>query len=335
MGTTRGSALLTVLWMSAALAAIALTVTTSVLTETDHVATSADGLRAHYLATGAVERAIQWMAWGPGGSNPDGSVRFWQPGKPRFQMTFPTGDAVVEVIPESAKLDVNRAPADVLVRVVAALTGNVAQAQQITAGILDWRGSGGASSASFDAYYFSLGPTFRPRRASLEEIEELLFVAGVTPELFYGYYTTDAEGRLYARGGLRDCLSVWGSMGPFDVNGASPVLMEAMGMSPGAARAVVARRAVAPFANIGQVQQMGIPTQNLTVGGNAVYTLRATARLRRSDGTRTEVVRTAAAVVRYALETQYQIMPVRIGRFYEDAWSEFAVRPPGAPGAIQ
>lgn len=328
---TRGGALLTVLWMSAALAAIVLTVSTSVLTETDHVATSADGLRAHYLATGAVERAIQWMAWGPGGTNPDGTVRFWQPNKPRLVMSFPTGDAIVEVIPESAKLDINRASDDQLVRVAAAITGNIAQAQQIAAGILDWRGSG-PNRAVFDAYYLSLGPTFRPPRESFKEIEELLFVRGVTPELFYGNYVADAQGQLYARGGLRDCLSVWGSLGPFDANSASPALLEAMGMSPAAAQALVARRTGRPFVNLGEVAAMGFPMQNLRVGGNTIYTLRATARLRRSDGTPTEVVRSAAAVVRYSLEQRYQIMPVRIGRFYEDAWSEFAIRPPGAPG---
>jgi general secretion pathway protein K len=329
----RGGALLTVLWMSAALAAIALSVSTSVRTETDHVAATADGLRAHYLATGSVERAVQWMLWGPGGALPDGSVRFWQPDKRRLSMTYPTGDAVVEVIPESAKLDINRASPDDLVRVVAAVTGDIPLAQQIAAGILEWRGSG---PPVFDAYYQALGPTFRPRRASFEEIEELLFVRGVTPELFYGNYIADAQGQLYARGGLRDCLSVWGSLGPFDVNGASPALLEAMtGMPAAAAQALVARRAVRPFANIGEVAQMGVPVTRLRVGGNRMFTLRATARLRRSDGTPTDVVRSAAAVILFSLEQRFQPMPVRVVRFYEDAWSEFAVRPPAAQGVVR
>src|SRR5580698_6584848 len=68
----RGSALLAVLWLSAALAAIAFSVSTSVRSETDRVASAADGLRAWYLATGSVERGIQWMCWGP-----DYAPRFW------------------------------------------------------------------------------------------------------------------------------------------------------------------------------------------------------------------------------------------------------------------
>src|SRR5690242_19229346 len=105
----RGSALLAVLWMSAALAAIALTVSASVRSETARVSTSADGLRAYYLAGGSVERAIQWMLWGMEGAgayrNPDGSPRFWASNQPRLTMRYPSGDATVEMIPESSKLD--------------------------------------------------------------------------------------------------------------------------------------------------------------------------------------------------------------------------------------
>ena len=79
----RGSALLTVLWLSACLAAIAFSVTSSVRAETDRVEASSSGLRAWYLATGAVERGIQWMMWGDAYRNPDGSPRFWRYGMPR------------------------------------------------------------------------------------------------------------------------------------------------------------------------------------------------------------------------------------------------------------
>jgi len=77
-GPEKGGALLTVLWLSAALAAIAFSVATTVRSETDRVSSSAEGLRAYYLASGSVERAIQWMMWGSTVRNPDGSPR-WQP----------------------------------------------------------------------------------------------------------------------------------------------------------------------------------------------------------------------------------------------------------------
>ena len=148
----RGGALLTVLWLSAALAAIAFSVSTTVRSETDRVASSASGLRAWYLATGSVERAIQWMMWGADVRNPDGSARFWEPNMPRMYMHYPSGDAMVELIPESSKLNINSASADDLVRVISVVTGDVERAREITQGILDWRAPS-AEPTLFDHYY--------------------------------------------------------------------------------------------------------------------------------------------------------------------------------------
>src|ERR1044071_4374002 len=110
----RGGALLSVLWLAAALSAIAFSLAASVRAEIEHGSAAADGLRATYLATGAVERGIQWMLWGPDYRREDGGPRFWEFNMPRMNMRFPTGDAVVEMIPESAKLNVNSAPPEIL-----------------------------------------------------------------------------------------------------------------------------------------------------------------------------------------------------------------------------
>jgi len=321
----RGSALLAVLWLSAALAAIAFSVSSTVRSETDRVSTSADGLRASYLASGAVERAIQWMAWGAGYRKTDGTTMFWQRNQPRMNMAFPSGAAVVEVIPESSKFNINTATPDDLYRVIFAVTGDPARAQEIAAGIVDWRGPGNGAS-TYDQYYFGINPTFRARHASFQEIEELLLVRGVTPELFYGNYTADSDGRLYARGGLRDCLSPWGSLGPFDANTASPAVLEAIGMSPSDIAAIVQQRTKTPFRVLSDVTQITPYINRLTIGGGrTTWTLRATARLRRGDGKFSDVVRTAAATVR--LETRPAFYPVVVMRWYDDAWSQ-AVIPP-------
>src|SRR5277367_4342136 len=133
----RGSALLTVLWLSACLAAIAFSVSSSVRAETDRVDAGSNGLRAWYLATGAVERGIQWMVWGENYRNPDGSPRFWKYGAPRMYMTFPSGHAAVEAIPESSKLDINHASAGDLEKVIGAVSGNADEAREIMSAILD------------------------------------------------------------------------------------------------------------------------------------------------------------------------------------------------------
>jgi general secretion pathway protein K len=324
----RGSALLAVLWLSAALAAIAFSVSSTVRAETERVSTSADGLRASYLATGAVERAIQWMAWGPGYRKPDGTAMFWDRNQPRLDMAFPSGAAVVEVIPESSKLDINRANPEDLYRVVFAVTGDETRAREIVDGIVDWRSPGNGAS-SFDQYYFSISPTFRARHASFQEIEELLFVRGMTPEFFYGNYTADTDGRLYARGGLRDCLSPWGSLGPFDANTVSPALMESIGIAPADVAALVERRQTNPFHALGDVAQVTPYVGRLIVGGGrTTWTLRATARLRRADGKFSDVVRTASATVKM-LDARQAANPAVILRWYDDAWTQDIVPPFG------
>jgi general secretion pathway protein K len=322
----RGSALLAVLWLSAALTVIAFSVASTVRAETDRVSTSADGLRASYLASGAVQRAIQWICWGPDYRRPDGSAMFYEWKMPRLNMRFPSGDAIVQMIPESSKMNINFASADDIARVVTAITGDVMQAQQVAAAIVDWRG--GAFPGPFDPLYSSLNPTFRARHASIQEIEELLDVAGVTPELFYGNYISDAQGRLYASGGLRDSFSVWGSPGPYDANTVSPALMLAVGVPEQGVAAIVAARQNAPFRNMGDVASLGFPTPRIAVGGNLIWTLRAVARLRRPDGSPSEVVRSAAAVVKMLDPRQYPGNPVHVLRWYDDAWSENEIAPP-------
>ena len=263
------------LWVSAALAAIALSVSTSIRAETDRAGTAADGLRATYLATGSVNRAVQWLLWGTGSDQ--FFDRHHYSDKPRLSFSYPSGDVVVEMMPEAAKLNINTASAEELLRLVTAVSGDPQRAEQVTAGILSWRG-GGASAFGFA--FSGLGPTFQPRGASFEEIEELLLVPGMTPELYYGNYVAEGD-RLSPRGGLRDSLSVWGSQGPFDANAVSPALLEALGASPGAITQLMQRRAQGPFHSLAEVAALGIPTDRLEIDGDhLIWNIRATARLR-------------------------------------------------------
>src|ERR1035438_8415741 len=115
----RGSALLAVLWLTAALSAIAFSVATTVRSETERTSTAIDSVRAYYLATGAINRAILHIEWGPGYRNPDASSKFGGQGPiTKMQFEFPTGAAVVNLIPETAKLNVNQAPPEQLMNLM-------------------------------------------------------------------------------------------------------------------------------------------------------------------------------------------------------------------------
>lgn len=329
-GKERGSALLAVLWISAALAAIALSVSASIRSETDRAGTAADGMRASYLATGSVDRATQWLLWGTAGGNRFFDYLHYED-KPRLYFTYPSGDVVVEMMPEAAKLDINHASGEDLVRVISAVSGDPARAREIADGIQAWRS--GDSSADSSAQ----GSTFQPRGASFEEIEELLLVRGMTPELFYGNYVADAEGRLSPRGGLRDSLSVWGSLEQFDANAVSPALLEALGAPPAAVTQMVQQRARQPFRNLGEVAALGIPVGRLSLSGeHLIWNIRATARLRRPNGAPSEVIRSASAIAKLVTPPRTRRLDpikLRVLRFYEDAWSEFTPIPAAAPAA--
>jgi general secretion pathway protein K len=329
----KGGALLTVMWVSAALAAIALSVSTSIRAEADRAGTAADGLRAMYLATGSVDRAVQGLLWGTGSDR--FFDRHYYSEKPRLTYSYPSGDVVVEMMPESAKFDINQASGEDLLRLVTAVSGNPARAREVTDAILGWRGGSGGGSTEANP---PSGSTFQPRNASFEEIEELLLVRGVTPELYYGNYVAEGDGSLSPRGGLRDSLSVWGSQGPFDANAASPALLEVLGASRGAIAQLVRQRAQQPFHNLGDVAALGIPTDRLTLSGeHLIWNIRATARLRRPDGSPSEVVRSASAIAKLVLPPRNRPrnpIRLRVLRFYEDAWSEFAAAPPGPPSGV-
>jgi general secretion pathway protein K len=319
--SSRGSALLAVLWLSAALAAIAFSLSSTVRSETGRASTSVDGLRAYYLAQGGVERAAMELLWRAHGI-----------GQPKIPLTatavnyaFPSGDVRVEIIPEASKLNVNVVPVQDLYRVTLALGVDPARAQEIAEAIDDWRRPMPAGSR-FDLYYSSQFPSFRAAHASIQEIEELLLVKGVTSEIFYGTYVPsegDPSGvRLSPRYGLADCLSVYDSGPQVDANTAAPPVLAALGLPPDAINALMAQRRVAPLTG-GQLasflQSTGAPTNRLRTGANSMVLLRATARLRLANGQPSDLQRTVAARVKY-LPAGFD-PPMHILRWYDRAWS--------------
>ncbi|MGA2877344.1 MAG: hypothetical protein ABSG13_00165 [Bryobacteraceae bacterium] len=311
-----------VLWLAAALSAIAFTLANTVRGEIERSSTDADGLRAYYLAEGAIDRMLVYIESGAAFVGPDGKPQF-QPGVTRvLRLDFPTGVVRAEFIPENSKLNVNFATAPELNNLLLALGVNPSQAPAIVAGILDWRGgTPGGSFSELDQYYMSLTPSFRARHASLQEIEELLLVRGITPDLFYGKYTRDADGRLIPHEGLRDCLSVYGSTGALDVNTVTPEVMVAVGVAPDTAAAIVALRRIAPIGNMGQLAAFsngGRGMSRLSMTNGTILTLRATAQLRLPNGQLSDLHRTVSAMVKLLAPELHENPPYHIMRWYDN-----------------
>ena len=301
----RGAALLAVLWLCAVLAAIAFSVANTVRGETERTSTTTEGVRAYYLATGGIERAIAYIEWGPDYRNPDNTVRYFENGMSRLNFQFPSGGVRVDVIPEASKFDINTIPPDELSRLLIHIGADAARAEQIVAAVIDWRTPAPPQALTlFDREYLAGTPSFRARHASLEETEELLLVKGMTPELYHGNYVRDAAGRLQPRAGLKDCVSVYGSGGPFDINTVQPAVLQTIGITPEMVALILQRRHATPFRNNAEIvplAQFGGPGFNrLTVGGGqTIFTLRATARLRVGEGRYSDMTRTVSAVYKF------------------------------------
>ena len=326
--TERGSALLTVLWLSVALFAIAFTVAHMVRAEVDRVGTDADSLRARYLAQGGVERALLWVEWSAAGGRRPDDRPFYEAPSPRLHFEFPSGDVDVELIPESSKLDINRAIMPDLAAVMLAAGASSDQSNAIAQAIVDWREGDPGAVTRFDQFYLALQPSFRSPHASFREIEELSLVRGMTPELFHGGYRRAPDGRLYSYGGVRDCLSVYGATSQFDVNTVSPTLLVAIGVPPGAVNAIVNMRNTAPIRSMDQLGRLigdGPAASRLTNETGSVWTLRATGRLKYADGRYSEVKRTVAALVKFF--RQGSDPPHQVLRWYDEAPPAPAARP--------
>ena len=319
---SRGGALLMVLWVSAALAAVGFSLATTVRGETERTATGVDSLRSYYLAIGGVQRGTVELLWSALYPN----ERRIPKGATVVMYDFPSGVVRLEIIPEAAKLNVNTTSTIELYRLLLALGVRDDNAREIASGIDDWRRPG---PGVFDSFYMAQTPSFRTPHASFQEIEELLLIKGVTPDLFYGSYApaetvdgADQSGpRLLPRGGLMDCLSVYGSRDRVDANTAAPAVLAAVGLSPYAISALVARRAVAPLSEKELNEFMagvGAPGDRLRVEGNSMVTMRATARLRLPNGTLSDLKRTVAAQIKYM---QPKSAPFNVLRWYDTSWS--------------
>ncbi len=155
----KGSALLAVMWMSAALAAIAFSLSTTVRGEAERASTELDSVRAHFLAEGAIERAMLDVVWslGPG---PDHPLKQYTTS---VDYAFATGTAHVELLSQAGKLSLNDATPEQLDRLMQALGAPPDQAAAVAEGIVAWRTPGGAGQAAETTVTANStqGPSFR------------------------------------------------------------------------------------------------------------------------------------------------------------------------------
>jgi general secretion pathway protein K len=316
--SNKGGALLAVMWLSAALSAIAFSLANTVRGEIERSSTAVDGLRTQYLAQAGIERGILYVEWGRQDRMPPNIAIRYSAAAPVLPFSFPSGQAVVEVVPETAKMNINTSPPADLVRLLVALGVDGNRAAQIVGLIMARRGSSQANAVNA-----SQASSFQPPPASFQETEELMALPGITPELYYGGYNRDSQGHMVPRTGLKDCLSVFGATDRFDVNFAQPPVLAAIGIPPDSIPAIVARRQLQPFKGVQELKDLapggGPGFGRLRIGGNSIFTFRSTARLLLQNGQFSDLRRSVAATVKFLpLDANPTL---QILRWYDNAWT--------------
>jgi len=318
----RGAALITVLWLTAALAVIGVSLARAVREDLRRSENLLEGTQASLLAAAGIERTLFFFDYPP--VSLPGVPAVYTPGQPRMVYRFPGGEVKVDVLGESGKLDVNTAPPEQLRSVFLAAGIAPDRAQALVTAIVDWRRPQPAATL------LPLASTFWVRRSSLEQIEELLLIPGVTADLYYGYRDPLADGGSVERPGLRDLLSVRGATAVFDINSAHPAVLAAAGLGAGDIQWIVNRRRQSPFLPQ-EVQELMLSTgpasRVLRAGLDGAYLIRSTARPARPGGGLSDYRRTAAALVTFETLPGNRQRPV-IQQWYELAsWAEEADRP--------
>lgn len=242
----RGIALLIVLWIFIFLFVVAFDFTSSVREEGMAAQRYADESEGYYLALAGFEEALYRLLNQPAasgqiataGSRPLESEDFvngaWQ------ERDFGAGSYRVRLIDESGKINVNRADEQTLRRVFTHVGVEEPQRSILVDSILDWRDPDNLHrvNGAEDDYYLSLVPSYTAKDAAFDTVEELLWVRGVTPDLFYGY---QEDGNRNA--GLREILTVDSPIDRVNLRTASAEVIQALiGLSPENSRDFVDKR---------------------------------------------------------------------------------------------
>jgi general secretion pathway protein K len=208
----RGVALLVVLWIFIFLLVVAFDFSASVREEATAAHRYSDETQGYYIALAGFERGVyeflqqstarDALATQKKADIFDGDWHEEALGGGAFRVRW---------VDEGGKININRADEDTLRRVFTNLGIEEPNKAILVDSIMDWRDPDDlhrASGAEND-YYRSLTPPYTAKNGPFDTVEDLLWVRGMTPELFYGY--GDAQGdraENTQRAGLREIFTV-------------------------------------------------------------------------------------------------------------------------------
>jgi general secretion pathway protein K len=312
-----GVALLAVMSAVTVMLLVALAFTGSVQIETRTAIYRKEATQAYALAEGGVQAAILEIAYPPAEEQKD-EPRLWKEGQRLVRVPYEQGAALVEIVNETGKLDLNVAGRKQLARLFEARGLETTQAGHLAVAIDHWRSPAGSDDREFAAledYYRDAG--YRPAHEHFGSLEEALRVRGMSRDVFYGTAEFSRENGIQYKYGVGQDLTIYSESPQVNVNYASEeVLLSVPGMTEDMAEPIVQERRHKPFKSLDEIAQrlaISLPDEALPMLTTDVCPTYSIISVGAVSGSR--VRRTVKAVVQL---TPQGATPHRVIAWYDD-----------------
>ena len=221
LGSSRGIALISVLWITGLLAVIAASFASSTRTEARLTRNLVANAKAEALADGGVHRAVLGLL------DPDPAT-VWRADRTVYALALGEGEVQIEIEDEDGKVDLNGAPPELLAGLLGALGLEAGEAEAFAARIADYRDEDSEAEplGAEDPDYLDAGRTAGAADRPFATESELLNVLGVSQVLYEE---------------VRPYVTVYSGAEGVDPTRAPRVVLEALpGMTPELVEALLA-----------------------------------------------------------------------------------------------
>lgn len=207
----RGVALIVVLWIFIFLFVVAFEFSTAAREEASAVHRFGEETAGYYLAVAGFERGL-YRYLSRQGVPAQASARDDDPFDGAWHEESLGGGVLrVRMVDEGGKININRASEETLRRVFSNLGLDGVRRDTLVDSILDWRDEDDLHRANGaeDEYYRALEQPYSARNGPLDTVADLLWIRGVSRELYFGATERDRQGAEPARGiAWRDIFTV-------------------------------------------------------------------------------------------------------------------------------
>jgi general secretion pathway protein K len=207
----RGVALIIVLWIFIFLFAVAVDFSSNVRDEASAAHRFSEDTQGYYLALAGFQRGLYEYALqsqGAAAQRTESAPGFFD--LSWHEEKLGSGLLRVRLIDEGGKINLNRADENTLRRIFTNLGVDEPRRSEVVDSILDWIDPDNLHrvNGAENDYYESLSPPYTAKNGLFDTVEELLWVKGMTADLFFGAGASETQSPENRRPGLAEIFTV-------------------------------------------------------------------------------------------------------------------------------